>query len=357
MTQDAGKTVTGARKDSHIQICLDEQVEYYSPTQGGFSDLRFDHDALPELSKNDVNLTTVLFGKTLAAPLIVGAMTGGTPRAGELNKRLARAAERCQVGFALGSQRVLLEKSELAHTYAVREYAPSLPLLFGNVGAVQLNYGMTAADVKNLVRLVGADAFNFHLNPLQESVQPEGDVDFSGLIAKLKSVIPQVGVPCLLKEVGSGISETTAIKAAALPISGIETAGVGGTSWSKIEALRAHGKGRSTGELFARWGVTTAESIVNCAKHMPGKVIIASGGIRNGIEITKALALGASAAAFALPLLKAAEKSEDAAAEALQTIIEEIRTAHFLVGARTPADLQGKALRRAVDLSAVGYGQ
>lgn len=236
----------------------------------------------------------------------------------------------------------------------MREHAPELPLLIGNVGAVQFNYGMTGADVANLARLVGADAFNFHLNPLQEAVQPEGDVNFRGLIPQLEKAIPQVGVPVLLKEVGSGISEATARKIRHLPLYGVETAGVGGTSWSKIESLRHDGgRGRSMGDLFARWGVTTPESILAIRAQMQKTRIVASGGIRNGIEIAKALALGADVAALALPLLKAAETSEDAAHEALITIIEELRTACFLTGSRTVADLKTKPLQRVQDWAGI----
>ncbi len=343
-------TTTGTRKDSHLKICLEELVDYYAPRSGGFASYRFDHDALPEISRDDVDLATEFAGKKIKAPLIIGAMTGGTDRAGEINRRLARAAARAGVGFALGSQRILLEKEALKATFMVREHAPDLPLLLGNVGAVQFNYGMTGADVGRLARLVGADAFNFHLNPLQEAVQPEGDVNFRGLIPQIERAIPEVGVPVLLKEVGSGISETTARKIRHLPLYGVETAGVGGTSWSKIESFRNEGeRGRNLGDLFARWGVTTPESIVAVRAQMPQARIVASGGIRNGIEIAKALALGADVAALALPLLKAAEKSEDAVHEALLAIIEELRTAFFLTGSRTIADLKQKSLKRVQD--------
>lgn len=355
MVHDAA-AATGSRKDSHIRICLEDQVEYYAPESSGFAAYRFDHDALPEVDKDAINLSVTFLGKRLAAPLVIGAMTGGTERAAGINQRLARAAERCQVGFALGSQRILLEKPELKGTYAAREHAPGLPLLLGNVGAVQLNYGMTGKDVRRLAEMAGVDAFNFHLNPLQEAIQPEGDVNFSGLLAKLERAIPEIGVPVLLKEVGSGISEATARKVKHLPLSGIETAGSGGTSWSKIEALRSSGGvKRAAGELFARWGVPTPESIVNCRTHLPHLPVVASGGIRNGIEVAKALALGAEVAAFALPLLKAAEKSEDAVVEALEGVIEELRIACFVTGSRDIQSLREKPLRRAMDLTAQSW--
>ena len=349
---------TGSRKDSHIEICLNDEIEYYAPELNGFGAYRFDHDALPEVNKSDIDLSVTLFSKKLKAPLIIGAMTGGTDRAEKINKILAKAAARTGVGFALGSQRILLENDALAKTFAVKEIAPSIPLLFGNVGAVQLNYGMTAKDVKKLCDLVKADAFNFHLNPLQESVQPEGDINFSGLIAKLKDVIPQIGVPVLFKEVGSGISETTAMKIKSLPISGVETAGVGGTSWSKIESYRAASDSaqRNAGELFARWGVPTIESILAVRKTMPETTLIASGGMRNGIEMAKAISLGANACAMALPFLKAAEKSEDAVVEAIERVIEELRVTLFCVGAKNIQELKTKPLRRAQDFTAFTKG-
>ena len=349
------KTGNIDRKNSHLQICLDEQVEFGSGGANGLAAYRFDHDALPEVSKAEINLEVTLFGKKLAAPILVGAMTGGTERAGEINRRLALAAEKCRIGFALGSQRKMLEKPELRSSYAVREHAPSLPLLVGNIGAVQLNYGVGLPELKRLVSEVGCDAFNFHLNPLQEAIQPEGDTNFSGLLAKLSTVIPSLGVPVLVKEVGSGISETTALKLRGLGLAGIETSGIGGTSWSKIESLRTSNSiQRTTGELFARWGVPTAESVIICRKHFPDLVVIASGGMRNGIEAAKAIALGADAAAFALPMLKAAEVSVEAAVEAISQVIEELRTALFVTGCRNVADLRQKQIRRLPDFTAMG---
>jgi isopentenyl-diphosphate delta-isomerase len=341
------------RKDEHLTLCIEEEVEFPAGDATGFAALRFDHDALPEIDRAEVSLETELLGKRLAAPIVVGAMTGGTPRAGEVNRRLARAASRLGVGFALGSQRRMLEDPAIRWTYAVREAAPDLRLLFGNLGAVQLNYGVGPRELRRLVDDVGCDAFNLHLNPLQEAIQPEGDTRFRGLVAKLRLIAPELGVPVLLKEVGSGISETTALKIRGLPVAGVETAGVGGTSWSKVESLRTPDPARrAAGELFARWGVPTSESIATCRRILPDKVVIASGGIRNGIEVAKALALGADAVALALPLLRAAEKSAEAAEEALRAVLEELRTALFLTGCRTPADLRARRLARVRDLTA-----
>ncbi len=343
------------RKDSHLTLCLEEEVEFGDGGANGFASLRFDHDALPEIDQASVSTGADLLGKSLAAPLVIASMTGGTPRAGELNRRLALAAEQCQVAMALGSQRRMLEDPSTRATFAVRDAAPSVPLLFGNLGAVQLNYGVGVREVRRLVEEVGCDAFLFHLNPLQEAVQPEGETRFADLVPKLARAAPTLGVPVLLKEVGSGISRTTARKIRDLPVAGVETSGLGGTSWSKVESLRASDPvRRSTGERFARWGIPTAESIAICREELPGRVVIASGGIRNGIEVAKALALGADAVSLALPLLRAAERSVDEAVLALRRVVDELRTAMFLTGCGSVADLRTRALRRARDFTAEG---
>ncbi len=324
------------RKDSHISICLEKDIELYAENSNGFSAWSFEHDALPEIDFSAICLETTVLGKKLAAPLIIGAMTGGTERAGEINRRLALAAEKCQVGFALGSQRKMIgegRSSAVTRSYAMRDHAPGIPLLLGNLGAVQLNTGVTGSQIRALVDNTGCDAFNFHLNPLQEAVQPEGDRDFSSLLPKLRDIIPSLGVPVLVKEVGSGISVRTARKLKTLPIAGVETAGAGGTSWAKIEGYRSTRSDRqSLGTLFARWGVPTADSVIACRKELPEMTIIASGGIRNGIEIAKSLALGADAAAAALPILKAAERSVDDAISAIDQLILELRTTLFVTG-------------------------
>lgn len=338
------------RKDSHLSICLDAPVEF--PAGRGFGSLRFDHDALPELDKADIDLETTLFGVRLAAPLLIGAMTGGTARAGEINRRLAVAAARAGVGFALGSQRPMLEDASVTPSFDVRPHAPDLRLLVGNLGAVQLNYGVDAADINAVIAAVGCDAFNLHLNPLQEAVQLGGNTNFSGLLAKLDRTIPALSVPVLIKEVGAGISETTARKLATLPIAGVETAGLGGTSWSAIESRRTtDALQRSIGERFAQWGIPTVESIGICRRVMPDRIVVASGGVRSGVDAAKALALGADAVALALPMLKAASRSvEDVEAEIARTL-EELRTVMFLTGCRTVSDLRLRPLRDAIDLT------
>lgn len=344
---------TKSRKDEHLSICLEDEVEYPSHDGNGFASYRFDHDALPEIAKKDVSLETTFLGRSLAAPLLIGAMTGGTERAAEVNRRLAIAAMRCGVGLALGSQRRMLEDESARASYAVRDHAPDLRLLVGNLGAVQLNLGVGVPEVERLVRGASCDAINLHLNPLQEAIQPEGDTDFSDLASKIADVATRLSVPVLVKEVGAGISETTAKKLAKLPIAGVETAGAGGTSWAKIESRRAPGLQQGVGELFARWGIPTAESVVACRKVLPASMaLVASGGMRNGIEAAKAIALGADVVAFALPMLKAVEQSIEAGIEAIERTKEELRTAMFLVGARNVAELRRTPLRRLRDFTA-----
>ncbi len=342
------------RKDSHLQICLEEGIEFYSPTASGFASFRFEHDALPEINKSEIDLSVTLFGKKLDAPLFIGAMTGGTEHAALINRRLAEAAAFCQVGMSLGSQRKMLESPITRASFDVKKHAPTLPLLVGNIGAVQLNYGATAQQIAILIESIQCDAFNFHLNPLQESIQPEGDTNFSGLMNKLSELIPNLKIPVIIKEVGSGISRATARKIKTLPVAGIETAGVGGTSWSKIESLRANNTiQKSTGEMFARWGTPTPESIIICRDECPDLTVLASGGLRSGIEVAKALALGADAAGMALPFLKAAEQSTEAVVEAIEKVLEELRVVMFLTGSANVSELKSKTLLKALDLTAV----
>lgn len=321
------------RKDAHLRVCLEEDVGSGAAT--GLDRYRLEYDALPEQDLDRVDLTTTVLGKQLRAPVLIGAMTGGTEWAAELNGRLARAAARVGVGMGLGSQRAMIERPELTPTFAVREAAPDLPLLIGNVGAVQLNYGVTAPDLVRIVEATGADALTFHLNPLQEAVQPEGDTRFAGLHAKLAEVIPAAGVPCLTKEVGHGISRRAAAKLAQLPLAGVETAGVGGTSWARVESYRAEADTASAviGRRLAGFGVPVDESIVACRAAFGDRLVVASGGIRTGYQAAVALALGADAVAFARPLLEAAAVSEDAVVQALETFIRELQVVCFCTGA------------------------
>jgi isopentenyl-diphosphate delta-isomerase len=330
------------RKDHHIDIVLGEDVAGAPPALA-FGRYTLEADALPDLALDEVDLRTSLLGRSLSAPLMVGAMTGGTDRTGEINRTLARAAARVGVGMALGSQRPMLVRPESAPSFDVRAAAPELPLLVGNLGAVQLNLGVGVADVRRLVERVGADAINLHLNALQEAIQPEGDTDFRGLEARITEVATELGCPVMLKEVGAGISARTAARLAHLPVAGVEVAGTGGTSWAAVESFRASAdrKRQIVGQRLAGFGVPTVDGVRIARRAFPDRVVIASGGIRTGMDAAVALALGADAVAFARPLLEAAVHGEDAVVEALELLLFELRVICFCTGARTVADLRG----------------
>ncbi|MCA9664289.1 MAG: type 2 isopentenyl-diphosphate Delta-isomerase [Myxococcales bacterium] len=323
------------RKDEHIDICLNENVG--SSAHTGLSGYTLEYDALPELDLDEIDLSTEVLGKRLRAPIIIGAMTGGTARARGINQRLARAAARAGIGMALGSQRGMVADPSLAETFLVRDVAPDLPLLVGNIGAVQLNYGVDADGINGAMRAVQADAVNLHLNALQEAIQPEGDTRFGGLVARIAEVVPKLEVPALVKEVGAGIAGRTAAKLAPLPIAGIEVAGVGGTSWARVESYRAPAASvqAEVGRRLAGFGIPTALAIRQCREVLgEERLIVASGGIRSGMDIAVGLALGANVGALARPLLEAAADSEAALQRTLETLIYELRVICFCTGAR-----------------------
>jgi isopentenyl-diphosphate delta-isomerase len=333
--------VVSSRKDHHLDVVLHRDVGSRGPALG-LGRYTLEYDALPEVDLAEVDLGTTLLGKSLRAPLVVGAMTGGSDRASSVNARLARAAAKVGIGMALGSQRAMLLKPELARTFAVREVAPSLPLLFGNVGAVQLNYGVTQRDIEQMVARVSADALFFHLNPLQEAIQPEGDTRFAGLADRMRAVVAALPLPVLVKEVGSGISERTAKKLVKLGLAGVEVAGVGGTSWAHVEAHRAAETSvhAEVGRRLAGFGVETASSLTIARRVFDRGVVIASGGIRTGMDVAVALALGADAVALAAPLLGPAHDSDEAVVRALDSILYELRVICFCTGARNLSELR-----------------
>jgi len=336
---------TQRRKGDHIRICLDEDVASGSLT--GLDEYGLEYDALPDVNLEDVETGCRVLDKDLAAPILIGAITGGTSAAGQVNENLAAAAQRLSIGMCLGSQRAMLEDASAAATYDVRQRYPEMPLVLGNLGAVQLNYGVTADMIRKGLDLVDVDGLIFHLNPLQEAIQPEGDTRFAGLTARLGEVIPKLGLPVLVKEVGSGISARTAAKLATLPLAGVEVAGVGGTSWTKVEAFRVSGTVRaSVGHQLASFGVPTAESIVACRQAMPNRVVVGSGGIRTGYQVAVALALGADAVALAQPLLGPAVESADRVIEAIQELVLALKVVMFGCGCRTIDDLKKVSVQR-----------
>lgn len=322
------------RKAEHLRVTLEEDVRFRGVTTG-FERYRFIHQALPEISLGEIDLSTSLLGKRLRAPLLISAMTGGTPQASIINRHLARAAQKHGLAMGVGSQRTGLEDVETVDTYRVRDVAPDI-LLLANLGAVQLNRGYGVEHCRRAVEMIAADALVLHLNPLQEALQPGGDTDFRTLLSKIEVVCRALPVPVVVKEVGWGISETVARQLAAAGVAAIDVAGAGGTSWGEVEAhCAAEAHVRRIATDFAEWGIPTAESLIRARRGAPHTPLIASGGIRTGLEVAKALALGAAVAGIATPFLRPATISVEAVSEEINIILKELRIAMFCVGAAT----------------------
>lgn len=333
------------RKEDHIRICMEENVGAVGLT-AGFERYGLLHCALPEMALADVEASTQLFGKRLAAPLVLSAMTGGAEIAAPINQNLARAAQACGVAMGVGSQRAAVEHPDWARTYQVREVAPDI-LLFANLGAVQLNYGYGVEECRRAVEMIGADALVLHLNALQECFQPGGNTDFSGLLAKIGAICRALSVPVIAKEVGWGLSATVARQLADAGVAALDVAGAGGTSWSQVEKHRSPAElTRQIAEAFSGWGIPTALSLQLARQAAPRLPIIASGGVRNGVEAATAIALGADLVGIARPLLEAATTSAEATGAAVQALIETFRIAMFAAGARDLAALRQVPLIR-----------
>jgi isopentenyl-diphosphate delta-isomerase len=333
---------TGQRKRDHIRINLEEDVSHRMTT--GLERYRFIHRALPEMDLDQVDLSVDFLGHTLRAPLLISSMTGGTAEAEKINQRLAVAAQRAGIAMGLGSLRAALEAPELADTYRVRRWAPDV-LLFANLGAVQLNYQFDVTHCQRAVELVSADGLIFHLNPLQEALQPEGDTRWSGLLAKIEVVCRTLPVPVIVKEVGWGISAETARQLASAGVRAIDVAGAGGTSWSEVEMHRAETElARRVAACFRNWGIPTAESLVAVRQAVPHLPLIASGGLRDGLDVAKSIALGASLSGLAGPFLKAAAESDETVEELVGELTRTLRIAMFSVGAPNIPALQNTPL-------------
>ncbi|MFH1448647.1 MAG: type 2 isopentenyl-diphosphate Delta-isomerase [Candidatus Micrarchaeota archaeon] len=286
---------TSRRKYSHVDICLRKKVEARSKSPG-FEDVDFVHQAVQEIDFNKITIACKLFGKKLSAPIIIESITGGYEGASKINYALAESAEKEGVALALGSQRAMLENSKLASTYSVRKHAPTIPI-FGNIGLAQIN-AYTFKEIESAISKIEADALVVHLNGLQEICQKEGDRDFSGLLKQLENACSKLGCPIIAKETGAGISMETAAKLEKAGVAMIDVAGAGGTSWCAVELYRGSGEA-----VLWDWGIPTTQSVIECAKKT--KVpIIASGGVRSGLDVAKSLAIGASFSGAALPFLK-----------------------------------------------------
>jgi len=319
------------RKDQHIDLAVSGDVGFHSTTTL-LEQVRLVHDAMPDLALDELDTSTTVLGKTLRFPLVIAAMTGGSPRAHEINRKLAGIAQRRGYGFGLGSQRPMLVDPAATSSYQVRDVAPDV-LLLGNIGLVQAR-SLSAARLRELMDEAGADALCVHMNPAQELVQPGGDTDFRGGAETFARLVQELGRPVVAKETGCGISPGTALRLHGAGVRHVDVSGAGGTSWVAIEALRARGAQAELGVLMREWGVPTAPSIA-FARGAGLQTVIATGGIVTGLDIARALALGADAAGMARPVLQALETDGVEGAEGLLDGVERaVRAVMLLVGAR-----------------------
>lgn len=327
----------GQRKTDHIQLAVSGDVGFRNKTTL-LECVRLVHEALPDIDADAIDLSVTVLGKRLRAPIVIAAMTGGTPEAGDINRRLARLAEARGYGLGLGSQRAMHVDLSRAGSYRVRDEAPTA-LLLGNVGVVQARQ-MTTGEVAALASSVGADALCVHLNPAMEVVQPGGDRDFRDGLATLARLAAELPVPLIAKETGCGLSASVARRLVGAGVRHIDVSGAGGTSWVAVETHRAEGGARALGQSFWDWGIPTAASLVMVADKGL-ETVIATGGVGTGLDVARSLVLGASAAGIARPVLQALMTGGEAAAHALLDGIEaELRAAMLLVGAADVAALR-----------------
>lgn len=324
--QSAADGRTERRKGEHIDLALERRMQ---GRERYFDWLRLPHRAMPEIALDQVATETEFLGKPLSAPLIIGAMTGGTDRARDINRTLAAAAQELGLAFGLGSQRAAIEDPDLAPTYAVRDVAPDIPIL-ANLGLVQLNYGYGTDECRRAVEMARADALALHLNSLQEAIQPEGQTDFSGLLPRLEPVVRDLEVPVVVKEIGHGVDVATARRLRDVGVTLVDAAGSGGTDWARIEAARAGD--RDLGDVFGEWGIPAPDAIAALAG-VDGIRVIGSGGVRTGLDGAKALALGADWVAMAQPFLAPALEGVEHVIEEAEHWIRELRIAMFCCGA------------------------
>ena len=328
------------RKEDHVNICLKEDVKgHYSY----WDDIHFIHQALPEINFSDIDIKTRILGKELSAPIIISAITGGYPKAENINRNLAEAASKLKIGLGVGSQRAALENKNLERTYSVvKEF--DIPLVIGNVGAPQLisqsdSEPIDADKIEEAFKMIDADVLAIHLNYLQEVVQPEGNVNAKGCLNKIRHLA--LRYPVIAKETGSGISKKTAQALRRAGVMGIDVGGCGGTSFSAVEVFRAKDKGdtlkENIGKTFWDWGIPTPVSVVEASV---GLEIIATGGVRNGVDVARALVLGANSAGMAGALLEAATESSDIVKKQLEAIIHELKVTMFLTGAKNLTELK-----------------
>jgi isopentenyl-diphosphate delta-isomerase len=325
--------LTGSRKADHLRINVERDVA--ARITAGFERYAFVPQALPDLDLAEVDTSATLFGKRLRAPLLISCMTGGTPEAARVNRTLARVAQQHGIAMGLGSARALIESPATLDTFDVRDDAPDV-LLFANLGAVQLNKGYGASECRRLIELLRADALVLHLNALQEALQPEGDTCFRGLLPRIAEVCAALDCPVVVKEVGWGVAADTVCALLEAGVAAVDLAGAGGTSWSEVERHRTPQPWRArVAHEFAGWGIPTARCLVHARQAAPQAILIASGGIHNGLDAAKAIALGADLVGIAGPFLRAANESEARANDLTREIVEVLRIVMFCVGAPT----------------------
>lgn len=337
-------TLTSDRKLAHLQICLEHDVQGRNITTG-LEDISFVHHATTDLNMEDIDLSVELFGKNLQFPLIISGMTGGHAFAQQLNDSLSQVAEKTQIGMGVGSQRAALEDAQARESFEiVKANAPKI-LKIGNIGAGQIVEDLTSADLKEIVSMINADAVAFHFNPLQESIQPEGDTNLQGLMDQVLKLINGSSTPIIAKEVGSGFSRFDIARIKKSGFKGIDIQGAGGTSWAGVESIRTEDpKYKKTGEVFWDWGLPTTISTIFAKEQFKGH-IIGSGGVRNGLEAAKLLALGADAVGMAIPFLFAMQdQSIEKSLKFIEEIAYQIRLACFLTGSQNINELKSAPL-------------
>lgn len=333
---------TEERKSDHIEISLNENVKA-EQISTGFNDVHLVHKALPEIDRKKINLSTVVFNHKFSAPLIVGAMTGGTQKATKINKAIAEAVEDLGLGMGVGSQRAAIEDPKLEDTFVVTRKSAPTAFLIANIGGPQLVRGYGVKEAQKAVDMMEANAIAIHLNPLQETIQLEGETNYKGILSKVRKIAEAIDIPVIVKETGAGIAAEEAKLLEASGVAGIDVAGAGGTSWAAVEYYRAKRDQdrprQRLGKAFWDWGIPTVASLIETVQSVH-LTVIASGGVRTGIDVAKALALSASMASVALPILRPAAKGENEVREELQLILEELRNTMFLVGAESVEELK-----------------
>ncbi|CQR48388.1 Isopentenyl-diphosphate delta-isomerase [Paraliobacillus sp. PM-2] len=327
------------RKAEHIELCLTDQVTGKTITTG-MESVRLVHNALPEIDLDDVSLTQSFLGFKRKTPFLISSMTGGAELAETINRNLAIAAEERGWTFALGSTRALVENKEFRPSFQIRKYAPTVPII-ANLGAVQLNYGFGVEKCQQIVDITEADVLVLHLNAIQEVIQTGGDTNFAHLLGKIESLVKKLDIPVGVKEVGWGIDGTVAKQLRDVGVSFIDVAGAGGTSWSQVEKLRSKDKiKKEAAEAFVDWGIPTVESIVSVRDHVSDIPVIASGGMKTGLDAAKAIAIGADMVGFARSILREATESVDKLLELMETRELEMQMAMFALGVRNINELK-----------------